>query len=310
MKQPLIILLALIFITCQRKKDNEVIKHFTVLDSISTLKEIENYIHKKDTSYKKFILKNIESFDPNHQVSFDLIALAKKHYITKSFGKADFDQNGYTDLLAIGDSKNCVGAIDANHTYSCSYDPLIIMNFPKNKSQIINLNTSHDLIAPKIYTENGIDFLKVYKCKYHGVMAPYYDFNKKSDLIKKLTYKFSGFIEYNPNFKNHTIEKIEFKTSLCYGKCPMFYMCFEKNKDFLFKAEHFNFGKDNEIDKQSFNDLPEGYFKTPYTNTIFDELCSTLNYANFPYLQDNYIVSWTDDQTIYLIITYNNGKKG
>lgn len=307
MKYILFFILFCLF-SCQ-KNEQKTIKHYTSLDSISTQSEIQNYIRKKDTVYKNFEVKQIHSFDTEHQVYKDFIALANKHNITKAFGKADFDQNGYIDLLAIGDSKNCIGVIDSIHSYSCSYDPIVIMNFPNNKSKTINLNNSHSIVAPKIYTNNGVDFLKVYKTKYHGVMAPYYDFNKKSDLIKKLTYKFDGFIEYNANPPKHTIEKIEYKTSMCFGHCPLFYLSFEKNKDFLFKAEHFNFGTDEEIDNQRLNDKPEGYFKLANNKIIFENLCSILNYVNFNDLQDYYTVTWTDDQTSYLIITYDNGKQ-
>lgn len=276
----------------------------TLLDKLTTKNDIELYIRKKDTFYKKYKLKNIPQTYPARN-STEFLALAKKNNIINSFEKADFDGNGYTDLLAIGDNQDCI-QVDLKDTLSeisCGYDPIVIMNFPKNKSLIYPLANNFKDILPKVLHFNGGDFLKLYQTEYHGILEKYINLNKKSDLEKKLTYKFNGFIEYNPSPKHHKIEKIDYLTSMCYGTCPIFNLTLARNSNFEFFAERFNFTEDREWKKE-----PEGYFKSSFSKNDFDELCAILNYNDFSNLNDYYTVSWTDDQTSILIITYDGGK--
>ncbi len=51
-----------------------------------------------------------------------------------------------------------------------------------------------------------------------------------------------------------------------------------------------------------------GTYKTTLKTVDLDALKGLLNYIDFPKLQDKYYVSWTDDNTAVLKITYDGGK--
>ncbi len=118
------------FISC--KKKDPFIKAKAIkseIDTLETQKDIENYIHKIDTIYKKFELKKIEDFDRGTEDSLNKI-LAKKVKMYDCFLKSDFDNNGLTDLLIIGDNHDCISfrpGIEGEK--SCDYSTLVLMNY-------------------------------------------------------------------------------------------------------------------------------------------------------------------------------------
>ena len=116
-----------------------------------------------------------------------------------------------------------------------------------------------------------------------------------------LTFKYGDFVEYNSNPKSYSIEKIEYQTTMCYGTCPKFYISILKDKSSIFKAEAYNRELRNPKEIK-------GVFNTTLSDTSFLEIINLLNYIDFPNLNDNYAVGWTDDQTCTLTITYDNGQ--
>jgi hypothetical protein len=50
-----------------------------------------------------------------------------------------------------------------------------------------------------------------------------------------------------------------------------------------------------------------GKFSTQINEKEFTEIIDLLNYIAFPNLKNEYAVSWTDDQSCTLKITYDNG---
>jgi hypothetical protein len=113
--------------------------------------------------------------------------------------------------------------------------------------------------------------------------------------IDTLIYKFGGFIEYNHAPAKHQIQKIEYLTDGCEGRCPIFYLEIDKNGEAIYNAI-------------KFNDL-EGEYVAKIDSIRFKELIDILNYIDFPKLDTSYSVSWTCDASIDLEITYNNGLK-
>ena len=112
---------------------------------------------------------------------------------------------------------------------------------------------------------------------------------------KKLIFKSGGFVEYNPDPIDYRIEKIEFETTMCFGTCPVFKMTIDSNRDAVYESIKFNAQK-------------TGKYQTRIDNKTYLRLKDLLNYTNFPKLKNSYRVSWTDDQTSTLKITYDNGK--
>ncbi|MBF04813.1 MAG: hypothetical protein CMP76_16145 [Flavobacterium sp.] len=289
------------FISC--KKKDPFIKAKAIkseIDTLETQKDIENYIHKIDTIYKKFELKKIEDFDRGTEDSLNKI-LAKKVKMYDCFLKSDFDNNGLTDLLIIGDNHDCISfrpGIEGEK--SCDYSTLVLMNY-NNKINVIDINKNrHYPIVPKVEYENGEAFLMIYTPKTLG--NKFIPSEKESKT--KLTFKYGNFIEYNENQEEHNIEKIEYSTSGCYGVCPIFKLEINKDKSALFIAQHFNFD-DN---RENYSNKEEGKFKTIISKEKFNELNAIINYIDFVNLKNSYSVNWTDNQSSTLKITYDNGK--
>ncbi|KAA0127749.1 hypothetical protein FY557_11340 [Chryseobacterium sp. SN22] len=83
---------------------------------------------------------------------------------------------------------------------------------------------------------------------------------------KILDYQFDGLVEYNPNPSHHSIQKIEFRTDMCYGTCPVFTLKLDKSGLSKFIAENYNFFKrdDPDFEKKSHKAFKkgEGTFET------------------------------------------------
>lgn len=134
--------------------------------------------------------------------------------------------------------------------------------------------------------------------------------------MKKINYYFLGMMilgflvsceatkktETSSNMK-YDIERIEYFTSVCFGPCPQFKIEMDKNREAVYEAIRFNFSK--EFGSPS----PEGTFKGKINEKEFDQILKKLNEMDFPTLQNNYKVNYTDVQTANLKIIYDGGKE-
>jgi len=266
------------------------------IDRLKTKSEIENFIRKSDTNYKKYELKNLQDFNRNTSNDSTNKILANKLNVKTNYTKVDFDNNGYTDLLAIGDNHTCFG----DGEKSCSFSPIVVMNNKENKPKIFHIDKEWgNSIVPKVEYINSQPFLVVYK-------KTLVDWKKKkySDSKAILTFKFGDFIEYNENPKKNKISKIEFRTSGCFGSCPVYKLTLNRDSLSIFNAQYYNFNKKDEVGYGK----EEGVFSTKISKVEFDKLEELLNYCDFENLNKEYYVMHTDDQTGYLKITFNNGK--
>jgi hypothetical protein len=297
-----ILLILLVFSSCKNK--TEYIKTKTILSEIDNLKsksEIENFIQKSDTNYRKFELKNLQEFSRSNSNDSINKILANKLNVKTNFTKTDFDNNGYTDLLVIGDNHDCTSfrpGIEGEE--SCSFSPIVLMNYGKNKTQIFRVDMEWGKsIVPKVESVNSQPFLVIYQQKIKDWEKKLYEQSKKI-----LTFKFGNFIEYNENPKKNKITKIEFNTSGCFGTCPVYKLTLNRDSLSIFNAQYYNFNKNREITYGK----EEGVFTTTINKMEFDKLEEILNYCDFDNLYKEYSVMHTDDQTGDLKITYNNGK--
>ena len=254
------------------------------IDKLNSKEDVENLIHSFDKNYEKFSLKPINEFKSSYGENEYCKRIADSLNITKSFYKADFNNDGYTDLLAIGDYYN--------------FNIFIVMN-NRNDSLKINRLTRRsfqECTFPKIINDTII--------RYYQMTQPDWRENKPKRSLKfvDLVYKYGDFIEYNPKVKDYSIQKIEYQTTMCFGTCPKFFISIDKNKQGIFKAESYN--KETRESKK----VITGTFETILKESSFKEIINLLNYIDFPNLKDNYAVSWTDDQTSTLTITYGNGQ--
>lgn len=257
-------------------------KIISKIDSLNSIADVEKLIRSFGKDYQKFSLKPITEFKSYGKDDF-CKRIADSLNITKSFYKADFDNNGYTDLLTIGDYYN--------------FMIFVVMNYGNNSLKLNSLTKSHfqQCTFPKLINDTII--------RYYYMHEPDWEAKDQTKSLKfsDLILKYGDFIEYNSQPKNYAIQKIEYRAAKCYGPCPQFFISIDNDKTSIFKAHAFN--KETESSKEM-----KGTFQTIIRDSSFSEIINLLNYLDFPNLNDNYAVSWTDDQTCTLTITYNNGQ--
>lgn len=257
-------------------------KLLSKIDSINSGEEVEKLIRSFDKSYESFTLQNINAFQSRYGTTYSCRRIADSLNITQAFYKSDFDHNGLTDLLAIGNLYN--------------FSIFIVMNYGQDSLKLNRLTrrSFQDCTFPQIHNDTIL--------QYYYMPDPDWRTKAKPSLQRKdLIFKFGDFVEYNPAPKNYNIEKIEYQTTMCFGTCPVFSISIDKNRAGLFKAEAYN--RKTEDSKEI-----KGTFKTTVDEDSYSEIINLLNYIDFPNLKDDYAVNWTDDQTCKLKITYNNGQ--
>lgn len=294
-----IILSTAFFVSVVGCKKDSLASTSSEIDDIKSAKEVQLLVRQLDSTFANYEVKRIQDFNRHNEDCEENVRLANQLEVTESFYKTDFDNNGFTDLLVIGDDHSCI----ASSNQSCSYSPIVVLNFGNKNYKAINISQYfNDYFVPKITKINNSNLLEIYR--------PIKK-NQEQKLVSKnpqkqvLQYKFGDFIEYNSNDKNYIpIKKIEFSTGGCFGACPIFKLIIDKDRHAQFIAEHFNF--DDNMDNWSEN--IEGEFLTTINKNDYQALISTLEYIDFPKLDDNYAVGWTDDQSVTLKITYGNNK--
>ena len=291
--------LVLVVVSCQNlKKEETFIKAKFIPSRIDSLKsnfEVENLIRSCDTNYKKFELKTYDQFDRDCPRDSLTKLLAKKLKVSSSFFKADFDNNGLTDLLVIGDNKKCYYGFENK---SCDFSSFVVMNFKRGKYKISNIEraTFNHSFVPKVENINDKVILAIYnpRSEFRGHVY-------EKERIDTLIYKFDTFIELEKNQEKTNIENIEYSTSPCFGTCPVYKLTVDNKKNGIFFAEKYNFSDD-------YKDKDEGFFKGKVDDKKYKELISILNYIDFSKLKDEYHVTATCQSSCVLKITYNNGK--
>lgn len=283
------------------------------IDSLGTIPEVESFIRScsksKDDFLSKFTLKTISDFD-NTVISPKIKKKAKVLGVGKNFYKGDFNHDGRTDLLFIGDDKSCIQAsMGTKKAISCDTSVKVIFDLASGYVLKDVTRRHSDFTIPKIIKINGMDYIHIY----------YEDNSMFSNtpekmLSKILTYKFDDFIEYNPQPKKHSIKQISYGAGPCYGTCPMFKLELNKNKISTFTALAFNFIDDNdpEAAANAIGNLNkgknEGVFKGQIKPSDFAAIEELLNYIDFPNLNNSYSISATDNPSSTLTIVYNEGK--
>ena len=250
------------------------------IDEINTNEGVENLIHSFNKRYEKFEIKPIGEFSSRYDKNDSCKRISDSLDITKSFYKSDFDNNGLTDILAIGNYYD--------------FNIFVLMNLGNDSLKLNRLTrrSFQNCVFPKIINDTLID--------YHYRTEPDWTTKEKPKLTKKtLIYKFGDFIEFNENPKKYEIEKIEYQTSMCFGTCPKFRLEINENRKAVFDAENYN--RETRESKEV-----QGKFETTIDEKYYSQLIDLLNYIDFPNLKDNYSVNWTDDQSCTLKITYNN----
>ncbi|GGB84808.1 hypothetical protein GCM10007424_26070 [Flavobacterium suaedae] len=305
MKSFLLSILLFLLLSCNQQTKAQTEKAIIKSSEINSLKneqEVEHFIRKSDSLYRKFTLKKVQDLTCIGCDS-SLVSLANRLNVDYTYIKADFDNNGYMDILATGENKTYTSENfnpDLDVAYSKSFNAFVIMDFGEGKTKLYDLTEEiYRGIVPMVEYQDDKALLIVYTPKYETKVVR----NKRKGVKSELIFKFSDFVEYNPLPKAYSIEKIEYNTEGCFGQCPIFSMEINKNGTSVFIAKEYNYTKPWQK-----GELLEGVYSATIKKENLSELTEVLNYIDFPSLQDHYNVIWTDDQTAVLKVTYNNGK--
>lgn len=263
------------------------------VDELKNAHDVEWYIYERDTNYNSFQLQTLFEYKDDNKFKQDsLVKLyAAKFNVDKSYYKEDFDNNGYTDLLVIGDTHWCADV-------TCQFACYAVMNFGGDSIQVCNLvkDIFHYPIVPQVVFDNGKPLIKINELQYTDYRGKIY----KDSLNVELTYYKGNFTEYNKKPANNKIEKIEFAKSGCYGTCPSFQINIEKDRSAIFIAQYYNFSEDGYHE--------EGSFKAVINQADYDKIVDILNYIDFSKLDNEYSEDVTDLSSALLKVTYDNGK--
>lgn len=299
-----ILLIFIIISSCNKKKEFIKTKiKLSEIDSLKTKKEIEQLIGSIDSLYKKIEIKRIQ--DINFEFTDDSIfkELAKRKKVDFDYVKADFDNNGLTDILVIANNKTYTGE---NYNpkleveFSKEFNTLVLMNYGKNNYKLLDVSEEkHYPIVPKVVIEKNQTFLTIHKPKILNIRK----ILKREESFSKLTFKFDDFIEYNSNPIDYDIEKIEFNSKGCPGTCPTFKIEIADDRKAKIIAESFNYSKEWQK-----GEYIEGKYSVIIKESDFTNLKNLLCYLDFPNLKNDYsLVSYHHPEGT-LKITYNNGK--
>jgi hypothetical protein len=209
----------------------------------------------------------------------------------QTIAKADFDGNGLTDMLLTGSFKD-------------EFSIIVVMD-----NGLHNGQDRFRAISLTRYSFRPVTFPVVYQTDDGPVIihfqfpdTRYSDEPEPARVLRAdtLIYKFGNFINQNDAPLHHQIDSIFFATEPCFGECPVFDMSINSSRQAIFTQKEF--GKP--IDGKGM----KGSFGATITRTSFLEICSLLDYIDFPKLQNSYRVPWTDDWGCNLTIVYDGGK--
>lgn len=255
-----------------------------ILDSVSKPEEVEALVYSIDKRYNSFRFNRILTFHGDN--CFRLADLST----VKPIAKADFDKNGYTDMLVLGTLDGRPAVIS-------------LMGAVRGKINlhVITRQFRRTCSIARVIYEDGNTLLEF----------RYFDANfarvSNEEAVKsvKLVFKYGDFIEYNPSPKKYDIDKIDFRNDGGPWVASSGYMI-EINDN----------GKEHFVSKSMINyrhaspDSSDGYTKVPGVSpdSLFSTLAGLLNYSDFPNLKDRYEIKATDHATGVLTIYYNEDK--
>lgn len=116
------------------------------IDKINTKEDIESLIHSFDKEYERFKLKKLSEFESSSDENNLCKKIADSLQITDSFYKSDFDNNGFTDILVIGEYYE--------------FNIFVVMNYGKDSLKLNRLTrrSFQDCVFPKISNDSIINY--------------------------------------------------------------------------------------------------------------------------------------------------------
>lgn len=213
--------------------------------------------------------------------------------IDQMYFKADFDRNGYTDLLVNGGWRYHGSSFPKTF-----FDPHVIMNFGGSNYSIQSLKRDDpdEFAAAPVY-RYGQSMIEIFSARYEGR----YRSNKIEKATNLLVYRNGKFVEFNPKPADDDvdIEKIQLAVGPCMGKCTKYQIIISHD------GNAYLLWSDN---NDPTSKMKIGAYSAPITVSEYNKIGELLRYTDFRRFKANYEVSHTDAPSSLLRITYNGGK--
>lgn len=234
---------------------------------------MEEFLKKQDGRLDKFSIQSTQKFYEDDGSNKLAVSLGVKAWV-----KTDLNNDGLTDLLLLGKWHSIKHLIAVLSNRDADFQLHFLNKGPFDNLYFPIVDTLDNAIV--LILHKGAEISK----------------EKQGEIVRTdtLVFKFGAFIELNNTIENHSIKRIEFSTTMCYGRCPVFELLVADDKTAYYNAEMYN--------------KITGEFRTTIDSSSYNLLIKLLNYIDFSRLKDEYSVRWTDDQSCTLMITYDNDK--
>jgi hypothetical protein len=136
---------------------------------------------------------------------------------------------------------------------------------------------------------NGNDYIQIKHTFYNRII------NEIETFTDTVFVSYGHLIPYSKTLSEKTVSRIEFKTDNCYGSCPVFELHIDQNGEVYYN------GIDHVIKK--------GDLRLRIDNEDWRYLETLLQHIKVEDLNDKYSVNWTDDQTGFLTVIFEDGDK-
>lgn len=260
--------------SAKRHAPKAVSTHQSKIDGLNSAREVEEFLASVDPLFEG--CKVNVKLKSNEREAEKLT----KAQGAKPWMKADLDGNGYTDLLV---------------NLWMNGEPVVycITDSGANRfavKQVFGKAGQHAIFG----AINSAGAVK-YVTAFYPEPIIRNSRQKNLALLKTpLTIMQGDFIDYNPSPAKHSIEQIEYHTTMCYGRCPVFKLHINQDKSASFEGIKFT--------------AKTGKFTATIDDKSYSALIDMLNYIDFAKLENNYKVMHTDAQTATLTIMYDGGK--
>ena len=241
------------------------------IDQLKTFEDINDFLHRIDSTTADFSVNAYHRLFYFNQDSTLVLRADSLH--AKPWDKADFNNDGQTDLVVTGMESHFILTL------------VILTKGEKFTIRTLSPGFFSDPLFPVLGKAGNQNCIIVHRTSFQSKKYPP---QLRTDT---LIYLWGGFVEYNAHPANHQITEIKYTTSFCFGECPVFSLSINPSRQAKYVAEHYNY--------------PDGSFTGRIDTAHYNEIIALLNYIDFASLDSNYTVNWTDDQTSTLTITYD-----
>lgn len=253
------------------------------IDSLKTDNDVLlflNRIEKRFTSNNYQLIQILPTNTFRQKLNCDSIAIK---WDINNWEKADFNGDHKTDLIV--------------NVFWSDFEVFVAIDMGNNTYQLLQLSNDHfgncELGKPIKFNSEQLLLFYRKRQEYDSPSALIKDIKLKSR-IDTLIYKFGGFVEKNNSTASYEIATIEYyRSSGWTGITPVYEVIIPEEGTPTFEANTNN--PKMKIAKENAD--------TKIVKSILD----LIQYINIKKLEQKYRVTWFDDTTLYLKITFRDG---